>query len=101
MLLGLDMVDEDMGEENIHDMLSDMFMWSTNSPRASPRRLEDEASREGSPARSAHLHAAGAYSRDDAHQPVGLDCLPTSYDQFIIREPCDHIHWLIGKLNSF
>lgn len=70
MLLGLDMVDEDMGEENIHDMLSDMFMWSTNSPRASPRRLEDEASREGSPARSAHLHAAGTYSRDDGHQPV-------------------------------
>ncbi|XP_045445588.1 LOW QUALITY PROTEIN: mediator of RNA polymerase II transcription subunit 13 [Melitaea cinxia] len=69
MLLGLDMVDEDMGEENIHDMLSDMFMWSTNSPRASPRRLEDEASREGSPARSAHLHAAGTYSRDDGHQP--------------------------------
>lgn len=72
MLLGLDMVDEDMGEENIHDMLSDMFMWSTNSPRASPRRLEDEASREGSPARGALLHAAGAYSRDDAHQPVGV-----------------------------
>ncbi|CAH2086037.1 unnamed protein product [Euphydryas editha] len=69
MLLGLDMVDEDMGEENIHDMLSDMFMWSTNSPRASPRRMEDEASREGSPARSAHLSAAGVYSRDDNHQP--------------------------------
>ncbi|XP_046965112.1 mediator of RNA polymerase II transcription subunit 13 isoform X1 [Vanessa cardui] len=71
MLLGLvDMVDEDMGEENMTDLLiSDMFMWPAGSPRASPRRHDDEASREGSPARHAHLNATGAYPRDDEHQP--------------------------------
>lgn len=71
MLLGLEMVDEDMGEDNMTDLLiGDMFMWPAGSPRASPRRHDDEASREGSPARNAHMNNTGAYTRDDDHHPV-------------------------------
>lgn len=77
MLLGLGDIgmEEDMGEENMNmDLLmGDMFMWPANSPRASPRRHDDEASREGSPARNAHLTAAGAYQRDDDNQPVCIN----------------------------
>ncbi|OWR52508.1 hypothetical protein KGM_209621 [Danaus plexippus plexippus] len=70
MLLGLEMVDEDMGEDNMTDLLiGDMFMWPAGSPRASPRRHDDEASREGSPARNAHMNNTGAYTRDDDHHP--------------------------------
>ncbi|XP_039747388.1 mediator of RNA polymerase II transcription subunit 13 isoform X3 [Pararge aegeria] len=69
ILMGLEMPDEEMGEENMTDLLDEMFMWPPRSPHASPRRHDDDASREGSPARA---HLAGAYSRDDDHQPENV-----------------------------
>ncbi|CAH2073116.1 unnamed protein product, partial [Iphiclides podalirius] len=74
MFLGVDMGDEDIGEDNMADLLiGDMFnhMWAQSSPRASPRRHDDDAagSRDGSPARHAALHAAGGYHHADDHQP--------------------------------
>ncbi|XP_052737823.1 mediator of RNA polymerase II transcription subunit 13 isoform X2 [Bicyclus anynana] len=70
ILMGLEMPDEEMGEENMTDLLEEMFMWPARSPHASPRRHDDDASREGSPAR--HSHLAGAYPRDDDHQPENV-----------------------------
>ncbi|CAG5051056.1 unnamed protein product [Parnassius apollo] len=74
MFLGVDMADEDMGEDNMAELLiGDMFthMWAQGSPRASPRRHDDEAagSRDGSPARHHHLHQAAGYHVADDHQP--------------------------------
>lgn len=65
MLLGLEM-DEDINEENIGELIiGDMFMWSGDSPRASPRRDEE-------PDCERHLraHAAGHYPADGDHAPV-------------------------------
>ncbi|XP_068630122.1 mediator of RNA polymerase II transcription subunit 13 isoform X2 [Battus philenor] len=74
MFLGVDMVDEDIGEDNMADLLiGDMFnnIWAQSSPRASPRRHDDDAtgSRDGSPARRAAHHNAGDYHHSDDHQP--------------------------------
>ncbi|XP_041976990.1 mediator of RNA polymerase II transcription subunit 13 isoform X2 [Aricia agestis] len=59
MLLGLEM-DEDIGEENICELvgISDMFMGFGDSPRNSPRRDEQEGER------APRHHAAGAYPSD-------------------------------------
>lgn len=89
--LGVDMGEEDMGEDNMTELLiGDMFnnMWATNSPRASPRRHDDEhASREGSPAAQPH-RGAGTYGGGD---PAGLAVrlqyrhLPlTNYTKYLI-----------------
>ncbi|GBP17129.1 Mediator of RNA polymerase II transcription subunit 13 [Eumeta japonica] len=69
MFLGVDMGDEDMGEDNISDLLiGDMLnnMWAPNSPRASPRRHDDDpgGSREGSPAPQPH-HGTAHYAHGD------------------------------------
>ncbi|XP_013180363.1 PREDICTED: mediator of RNA polymerase II transcription subunit 13 [Papilio xuthus] len=73
IFMGVDMGDEDIGEDNMADLIiNDMFtnMWAQSSPRASPRRHDDDAagSREGSPARRAAL-GPGSYRQADDHQP--------------------------------
>lgn len=71
MLLGLDVMVEEEGEDNMAALLNDMFMWPPNSPRASPRRHDDDNnSREGSPARHAHSNATGHYAHNDDTQAV-------------------------------
>ncbi|KAJ2953025.1 hypothetical protein O0L34_g7412 [Tuta absoluta] len=57
MFLGVDMVDEDMGEDNINELfIGDMFtMWAPGSPRGAERVDDDE--RDGSPQRHSHAHA--------------------------------------------
>ncbi|XP_045490873.1 mediator of RNA polymerase II transcription subunit 13 [Colias croceus] len=69
LLLGLEMVDEEMGEVQMTDLLiGDMFTCWQGSPRASPRR-DDETSRDGSPQRLHPAAAPGHYPREDDHQP--------------------------------
>ncbi|XP_072944044.1 mediator of RNA polymerase II transcription subunit 13 [Epargyreus clarus] len=69
MLLGLDDMVEEEGEDNMAALLNDMFMWPQNSPRASPRRHDDDNnSREGSPARHAHSANTGHYAHNDDTQ---------------------------------
>ncbi|XP_052757574.1 mediator of RNA polymerase II transcription subunit 13 isoform X2 [Galleria mellonella] len=64
MFLNVDMGDEDMGEDNMADLLiGDMFsnMWAQNSPRNSPRRNDDDPA---SPACPPH-HVAACHHQDD------------------------------------
>ncbi|XP_049867276.1 mediator of RNA polymerase II transcription subunit 13 [Pectinophora gossypiella] len=68
MFLDVDMVDEDMGEENMTDLfMGDMFAWAPGSPRASPRRHDDDDVRDGSPARQ-HQVASHAHADHTAEQ---------------------------------
>ncbi|KAI8434636.1 hypothetical protein MSG28_003169 [Choristoneura fumiferana] len=67
MFLGVDMNDEDMGEDNMTDLLmTDMFnnMWPQGSPRASPRRHDDDE-----PARPQPVHSAAPI--DNTQEQVG------------------------------
>ncbi|XP_050678461.1 mediator of RNA polymerase II transcription subunit 13-like [Leptidea sinapis] len=62
LLMGLEMVDEEIGEVQMTDLLiGDMFMWQ-GSPRASPRAHDDAA--------PPHHHPAEHCPREDDHQPV-------------------------------
>ncbi|VVC88869.1 unnamed protein product [Leptidea sinapis] len=61
LLMGLEMVDEEIGEVQMTDLLiGDMFMWQ-GSPRASPRAHDDAA--------PPHHHPAEHCPREDDHQP--------------------------------
>lgn len=66
MFLGVDMVDEDMGEDNMTDLiLGDMFgegnMWVPGSPG---RRQDDDVSRDGSPQRQQHVGQNSNHGND-------------------------------------
>lgn len=66
MFLGVDMVDEDMGEDNMTDLiLGDMFgdanMWVPGSPG---RRQDDDVSRDGSPQRQQHVGQNNNHGND-------------------------------------
>lgn len=65
--LGVDMGEEDMGEDNISDLfMGDMFnsMWAANSPR----RNDDDVP---SPQREQHHNPAYAHGDDSASEPAG------------------------------
>ncbi|CAK1545073.1 unnamed protein product [Leptosia nina] len=71
LLIGLEMVDEDIGEDQMADLLiTDMFQcWQGGSPRASPRRDDDNNSRDGSPHHNHMTAATGHYQREHDQQP--------------------------------
>ncbi|CAH4037111.1 unnamed protein product [Pieris brassicae] len=68
LLIGLEMVDEDIGEDQMTDLLiTDMFQcWQGGG---SPRRDDEPGSREGSPPGGPATAAVGAYARDHEPQP--------------------------------
>lgn len=76
MFLDVDMADEDMGEDNMAELLiGDMFnhMWPQGSPRASPRRADHDPA---SPHPPHHHHYHG---QDDA---AAVPILPYLYYKY-------------------